>query len=377
VNILGARDLIFSSLPPEENLGTFYDVFNNYPLIAAWVTPTDPVVMQFADLGNKLAGGAGAKLSDQDALKSLEGMWVLSVYNGIQYKTEPSAFWTGKFSQYVKYPRDVIKTRDATCLDSAIFFASLAMAQGLKAYIVLMPGHAFTIVELPESGSIIPIETTALNQQASFNEAIQSGVKTFQEAMNGPHIIVDVQQLQAAGITPPELEPLPSNVLLEWGITTPQAGGGGGGGGGTGVQTYTNPSPKWSISYPNDWTIDTSNVYQPHGYVEMNFQPYGALLISWDQGYTRDQVRSELEETLNSYGALQVLNEKQVSVSRGVSAILVVYHWNTNFQVYVVTVRYFNNGGYGFTIMYYFVYTGNDDNIINAFESVVSTFKLG
>jgi hypothetical protein len=109
----------------------------------------------------------------------------------------------------------------------------------------------------------------------------------------------------------------------------------------------------------------------------MNFQPYGALLISWDQGYTRDQVRSELEETLNSYGALQVLNEKQVSVSRGVSAILVVYHWNTNFQVYVVTVRYFNNGGYGFTIMYYFVYTGNDDNIINAFESVVSTFKLG
>lgn len=381
VNILGIHDFLFSSLPPEENLGTFYDIFNNYPLIAAWVTPTDPVVIQFADLGNKLAGGAGATLSDQDALKSLEGMWVLSVYNGIQYKTEPSAFWTGKISQYVKYPRDVIRTRAATCLDSAIFFASLAMAQGLKAYVVLMPGHAFTIVKLPESGSIIPIETTTLNQQVSFSEAVQTGVKVFQEAMNDPHYIIDVQQLQAAGITPPELEQLPSDILQSWGITTPQAGGGeggtGGGGGGTGMQTYTNHLPKWSITYPNDWSIDTSNVDQAHGYVEIDFQPYGALLISWDQGYTMAQVRSDFEETLNSYGTLQVLNEKQISVSGGVSAILVVYSWNTDSQVYGVMARYFNHGGYGFVMFYYHVYTGNDDNVISALESVVSTFKLG
>lgn len=53
-------------------------------------------------------------ISDEEAVKSLQDMWELSVYNGIQYK--PQAFWTGKLSQYVMYPRDVI--RIATCLGS-------------------------------------------------------------------------------------------------------------------------------------------------------------------------------------------------------------------------------------------------------------------
>ena len=214
-------DFIFTSLAPEENLGTFYDVFNNYPLLAAWATPTDPVVREYANLGNKIAGGAGATISDEEAWKSLAGMWLLSVYNGIQFKTPPEAFWTGKFSQYVYYPRDVIRDRSGTCIDAALLFASLAMAQGLRSYIVLMPGHAFTLVVLPTSGNIIPIETTALNAQVPFEEAVKIGVEVFREALSGPHIIVDIEGFQAMGIHPPELEPLPPDILERWGIKTP------------------------------------------------------------------------------------------------------------------------------------------------------------
>ncbi|WP_288005090.1 hypothetical protein [Thermofilum sp.] len=72
IEILGAHDFVFTSLSPEENTGTFYDIFSNYPLIAAFVTPTDPVVREYADMGNKLAGGAGAALSDEEALKKVQ-----------------------------------------------------------------------------------------------------------------------------------------------------------------------------------------------------------------------------------------------------------------------------------------------------------------
>ncbi|PIP23335.1 MAG: cysteine protease, partial [Candidatus Nealsonbacteria bacterium CG23_combo_of_CG06-09_8_20_14_all_38_19] len=50
INILGGHDFIFSSIPPEESVGNFYDIFSNYPLLAAWVTPTDPPLRGFSDL---------------------------------------------------------------------------------------------------------------------------------------------------------------------------------------------------------------------------------------------------------------------------------------------------------------------------------------
>ncbi|MFN7106386.1 MAG: hypothetical protein ACK4M3_07390 [Pyrobaculum sp.] len=53
------------------------------------------------------------------------------------------------------------------------FFASLAISQGLKPYIVLMPGHAFLVVELPKSKQIIPIETTMLNSGVPFEAAVR------------------------------------------------------------------------------------------------------------------------------------------------------------------------------------------------------------
>jgi hypothetical protein len=133
LSILGVNDFVFSSLSPEESTGSFYDVFNNAPLLAAWITPSDPVVREFADMGNKLAGGAGASLSDDEAIKSLSGIWELALINGFSYKTEATEYWTGKFSEHIMFPRDVIRDKSGTCVDLALWFASLAMSQGLKA----------------------------------------------------------------------------------------------------------------------------------------------------------------------------------------------------------------------------------------------------
>ncbi|ALM75893.1 cysteine protease [Thermococcus barophilus] len=243
LSILGVNDFVFSSLSPEESTGSFYDTFSNAPLLAAWVTPSDPVVREFADMGNKLAGGAGASLSDDEAIKSLSGMWALAVINGFSYKTEGEGYWTGKFAEHIMFPRDVIRDKSGTCIDLALWFSSLAMSQGLKAYIVLMPGHAFPLIQLP-SGAIIPVEATAINSGVSFQEAIQAGINTWQKAMSGPYIVVNIAEEHSKGIVPPELPQLPADILSKWGITLQPTGGtqegttggmtGGTGGGGTG-----------------------------------------------------------------------------------------------------------------------------------------------
>jgi hypothetical protein len=370
IEILGVHDFIFTSLAPEENLGTFYDLFNNHPLLAAWVTPTDPVVREYANLGNKIAGGAGATISDQEAWKSLTGMWLLSTYNGIQYKSPPEAFWTGKSSQYVYYPRDVIRDKSGTCIDTALLFASLAMSQGLRSYIVLMPGHAFTLIVLPKSGNIIPIETTALNVRASFEEAVNAGVKVFREAMSGPHIIVDVQGFQAMGVHPPELETLPPDILEKWGIKTP-----------TGSPTekppekppesltYTNPSPKWSMSYPQGWT---STQPLPNE-VDFTSPQWDALIVvAWWKGINKEDVQATVEAFLRQKGALEVVKKSGVSVS-GISADMIVYTFVFDGNKEYIVARYFEYGGYGFALVCEFIHT----EMMDTCESIVGTFKLG
>ena len=369
VTILGVHDFIFTSIPPEENTGTFYDVFDNYPLLAAWVTPTDPVVMEYADLGNKIAGGAGATLSDEEAWKSLSGMWALSVYNDITYKTEPEAFWTGKFSEYIKYPRDVIRDRAGTCIDTAIFFASLAISQGLKAYIVLMPGHAFPIIELP-SGALVPVESTCLNDKVSFEEAVRAGIKTYEKAMSGPHIVVDIAAFQSLGITPPELEPLPADILERWGIKVPQAGppptppspe----------IQTYENPSPAWTLSYPSDWTVEPDlEVGQVFFYSppEMDIE----LGVIWEQGYSAEEIRAAFEEW-NAELNLKVTDEGQAQIA-GMTVPYVIYSFTYNKVEYVLVCRFFSYGGYGYVVLYDF--PANKD-YVELCESIIATFTLG
>ncbi len=383
ITLLGGHDFIFTSIPPEESTGTFAENFNNYPFLAAWVTPSDPVVVQFADMGNALAGGAGAALSDEDAWASLQGMWTLSVINGITYKTEQQGFWTGKFSQYVKYPRDVIKERSGTCLDTAIFFASLAMSQGLKAYVILMTGHAFPVIELP-SGNLVPVESTALNWDATFDQAVESGIQTYEEAMAGPNLWIDISTLQSEGVVPPELESLPTDALAVWGITSGGSGGvntGGNGNGGNGnnggsaglTETYTNNDPGWSIKYGDDWQISEYTG-------EVDFYPPSGLevIVWWMEGYTKNEVRDLEEDIMVSIGSFETIQEDVDNVD-GVNADLVMYSGtlNSNGKDLTVVARYFNQGGYGYAVLYDFYDDSSADQNLALGEETVSTFSLG
>ncbi|MFH1240153.1 MAG: cysteine protease [Candidatus Diapherotrites archaeon] len=385
VSILGVHDFIFSSIPPEESTGSFYDVASNYPLLAAWATPSDPVIMKFADAGNALAGGTAARLSDEDAIRSLEGMWTLSVANDIAYKTEPEAFWTGKFSQFIKYPRDVLKEKSGTCIDTALFFASLALSQGLDAYVILMPGHAFPVVRLPESGNIVIIESTQLNEHASFQTALEVGEQVFNNAMQGPNILVDIKSLQIAGITPPQLETLPENVFEQWNVkdtltqTHSTSGGQSNTDGasdivGENMRVYQNANPEWAITYPSDWVIH----HAVEGEVLVQSpDTKSEFLVSWEPNETKENMRTYVEAALSTVGYVQSTSVSQENISNYYNGVVVTY----NFQAFTGETgkgvgKYFEAGNYGFAFLYDTL-NPNTQTAMNELEDIAVTFVVG
>jgi len=365
ISILEAHDFVFSGISAEQSTGSFADTFANYPLLAAWVTPSDPVLMKFADAGNKIAGGAAANLSDDEAIKSLKGMWDLSAANHIAYKTEPSAFWTGKFSQFIKYPRDVLKDKSGTCIDTALFFASLAMSQGLDAYIILMPGHAFPVVKLPISGDLLVIESTQLNAFASFEQALEVGEQTYYDAMKGPYLWIDIKSLQIKGITPPQLEDLPQDIFKQWDIketiklepTVPDPQEGQTPSIGTvmdltdlGLQVFQNDFPEWAITYPLGWTTQYTGdteilLLAPNNEDE--------VLISWLANETKENMRAYVEAGIAVYGSITVVDVSQETVSGYVADVVNYDLYNTTYLVSGVgTGKYFSTGTYGFSVFY-------------------------
>ena len=404
VQVLGINDIVFSSIPPEESTGSFYDVFSNYPLLAAWVTPSDPVLLRFAGIVAQRAGGPATGLSDQEAIKFLAAAWQYSVENGISYQTESSAYWTGKFSEHVKFPRDVLRDHSGTCIDTAIFFASLAMSQGLKAYIVLMPAHAFPIIVLP-SGQLVPIESTALNLKVSFDKAVKYGIRTAQMAFSGPHIVIDVAALQAQGIVPPELPSLPPNVLEQWGYhvsaqQNPQpqpgpspgphnnenngggnnGGNGGGGGGGNGGQVFANTrvQPYWAMQLiGTGWEtritpINQQGIQGGQGSALLESKGISIMLL-WVKGASGQALRTVVEKMLERYGAkLEVRDEKTVEFA-GEQALRVAYVADLHGQKLLVISRYFSHDGYGFAVFYILVSPSQE--ALNIVEQVLQTFQ--
>ncbi len=374
LQILGIHDFIFSSLSPEESTGSFYDAFSNAPLIVAWVTTTDPVVREFADMGNRLAGGAGASLSDEEAIKSLSGIWQLAVVNGFSYKTEPSSYWTSKAAQHVMYPRDVIRDKSGTCLDLAIWFATLATTQGLKAYIVFMPGHAFPLIQLP-SGSIIPVEATAINSKVSFQDAVKMGLQTWQKATQGPYQVIDIAEYQSDGIIPPELPQLPPNVLKEWGISAQTQGGGAEGGTGNqegGGEWVIYNGNGFSFQYPANWQQPED--YGGYVYLVSNDEEF-EFIVMYAQGYTVQDMVQSFEQTLQEGGiTIKARKETQADIA-GITAYAVLYSLSSQYGDFAAVARYFTSGGTAYAVIYDFPRNNQEYNQLG--EQIVSTFRLG
>ena len=227
LTMLGRHEFIFSDMTAAELTGAFQDECNYAPLGAAWVSQSDDVVARLASIANKKAGGAGANTDFESCYKVMQELYKIMCTIHISYQhpaamADPNMSYDMKTVQSLQYPRDTIQKRSGTCIDLAILYAAMLNSVGIQPYLVFMDGHCFPMGLAP-GNRFIPVEATGVldgyGGAMPFDKVVDYALKNWRKLQsNGRYILVDVSQGWVNGISNPELEPLPPDILEKWGI---------------------------------------------------------------------------------------------------------------------------------------------------------------
>jgi hypothetical protein len=229
VQVLGRQQMAWGALALRRGAAGSFNLF-----LPSYVTPEDPVVRQVAGWVSEQAGGGSYSTDDADAERFQKALYDFMAGN-LTYQTPTVGGLDGSFVQYVKYPRDVLRDRSGTCIDLAIFYASVCEAVGLKPTLVIRPGHCFVAVQKPSSDKLgtktfWTVETTGIRrfefgQMVDLEAATRDGKKInrkedFDKARRGVfgYAAVDVREMHAKGILALELSELRADILSVWGI---------------------------------------------------------------------------------------------------------------------------------------------------------------
>ena len=284
LSMLGINQFEFSDLSEEEKTDSWYDHNNNGPLLSAYVTKIDDPVKQLAGYISEAAGGVAAAGKFDDAVKWMRAAYNMELVNNIVYQTPSSE----DFGQDIKYPRDVLRAKSGTCVDLAILYASLAESVGLHSYLMLVPGHCFSVVQV--EGQYIAVENTGLgggDRRMSFDQAVQAAQKEMQQYMQqGLYYLIDIDAQQGAGRVPsPELPQLESNFLdtvgiRRTGLIVEQGGGPQNGGGGR----NTPQRPDVTANPTTNVAVGNAGNFEGKWSGDMDGAPIYLLLDQADEG---------------------------------------------------------------------------------------------
>ncbi len=207
---LGKNDFIWTYIK-EEDLFTFQDLNDNYPLLAAFVTKNDELTQSVS----KTITGGLAPSDDQDTYLALVRTFYALRNAGMKYVYEPAVLEAETFGQYIQYPADTLNRMAGTCMDLAILFCALLEAVSIRTFIFLVPGHAIPAVYLPDSGNILPIESTfmdvefvhshytGVSAEVSADECIEISIEYINKYLKqGKCVIVDIEELWDSGVVP-------------------------------------------------------------------------------------------------------------------------------------------------------------------------------
>ncbi len=237
ITILGINQFVNSNHPGiyftgNNKVSDWKENNNNAHLLAAYITTTDDPVKMMAGYVSELAGGVAADDTPADAETWLKAAYNLELANHFVYQTPSSE----GDEQDVKYPRDTIRAKSGTCIDLAILYSSLAESVGLHAYLMLVPGHCFSVIELPASPKsnqryLYAVETTGLgggNDRRSFQWAAMAGERELEQHFkDGRYYLIDISKEQVEDhIQPPNLPHVSANFLNECGIRRVSFNGG-------------------------------------------------------------------------------------------------------------------------------------------------------
>jgi hypothetical protein len=124
----------------------------------------------------------------EEVLKQVFAIWQVLQRRGIKYSdvstTVPSKTVA---SQVVRFVDETVDAKQANCVDGSVLMASILTKIGLKAYLVMVPGHCYLAFNgSKKDDSIIGLETTMLGQDnlKSIDELNSIKTKTGDEKMD-------------------------------------------------------------------------------------------------------------------------------------------------------------------------------------------------
>lgn len=204
VQILGLNEVVYSSYSEDEAVG-FYDKHNYGPvIITSFIANDDSLMQDLATRITTMGGGASPSQNDENAKKFLTNLYTFLNNNKIALQP-----WS---TSTVKYGRDALRTRSATCVDLAILFASACEAAGLKPVVYLMSGDCVPAVRLP-GGQIQAVQITKADT-LTYANACDEGEKLVKEARTkGLLYEIDVAKWRGLGVRSLDLAPFESGFL--------------------------------------------------------------------------------------------------------------------------------------------------------------------
>ena len=179
---------------------------DDYNLITAMVTPTDPgvealiraaanydpngIMTSGYDTQNDTSGSVSQRLSD---------IWDAENNDyHLTYIGTTDSFASGS-SQRIRLPAEVLAQSSGNCIELTLLYASVAEALGLQPDIIFVPGHAYVAVRADGTNdSYYFVETTMIGH-ATFSEATSKGLSEWGTAQD--HVLAGDQEYGWVDIT--------------------------------------------------------------------------------------------------------------------------------------------------------------------------------
>lgn len=189
---------------------------------AGYVNPDDPVIDEVLAAARAFDPAFDAEAPERGAAtdrRRVGAVWAALERRGLRYAADDPALSRGPsvWSQRVRLLRAVWDDRRANCLDSSVLIASVLERLGLRAFIVLVPGHAFVGFHSRSGGDAAQyLETTLLGAPspgdaplANYEAALHAGrvrwrrVAAKVDGRHGPdYARVDIGTARSYGIIP-------------------------------------------------------------------------------------------------------------------------------------------------------------------------------
>ena len=188
---------------------------DDYDLIAAMVTPTDPGVEKLIrtaanyDPNHIMTSGYdSADDSSGSVSQRLSDVWDAETTDyQLTYIGTTDSFASNS-SQRIRLPAEVLDQSSGNCIELTLLYASVAEALSLQPAVIFIPGHAYVAIRVDDaSDSYYFIETTMIGQ-ATFAQATHEGLTEWNDAQD--HVLngdqdygwVDIAAQRTKGILP-------------------------------------------------------------------------------------------------------------------------------------------------------------------------------